>query len=93
MSKTLPTSLKSADTFDFKQGREVIDVLTPWAGSTGSAMRKAGDVLNGPMADAVDPLFIVDDRSDPECAFNEIEILGSITRAMPLTMLMNPAMH
>lgn len=84
---------KTDHVFDFRQGREIIDVLTPWAASTGGAMRKAGDVQNGPMAELFQPLFIVDDRTEPERAMNEIEILGSITRAMPLSRLMAPALH
>lgn len=84
---------KSDHVFDFRQGSELIDVLSPWPASTGSAMRKAGDVQNGPMGELLQPLFIVDDRVEPEKAFNEIEILGSITRAMPLTRLMTPALH
>jgi len=84
---------RSDHIFDFRHGKDVIDVLQPWPQSTGGAMRKAGDVQNGPMSDMIKPLFIVDDRHDPDRAFNEIEILGSITRAMPLTRLMASTMH
>lgn len=84
---------QSDHVFDFLQGCEIIDVLTPWPASTGGAMRKAGDVQNGPMGELFQPLFIVDDRTEPDKAFNEIEILGSITRAMPLTSLMSPPLH
>ncbi|XJC79690.1 DUF1828 domain-containing protein (plasmid) [Delftia tsuruhatensis] len=84
---------RSDHIFDFRHGEDAIDVLQPWPQSTGGAMRKAGDVQNGPMSDMIKPLFIVDDRHDPDRAFNEIEILGSITRAMPLTRLMASTMH
>jgi len=84
---------RSSHVFDFLHGRDVIDVISPYPQSTGGAMRKAGDVQNGPMSDSVQPLFVVDDRHDPERAYNEIEILGSITRAMALTRLMSPATH
>lgn len=79
--------------FNFRHGRDAIDVISPWPQSTGSAMRKAGDVQNGPMSNDFRPLFIVDDRHEPDKAYNEIAILGSITRAMPLTRLMATAIH
>lgn len=79
--------------FDFQHGRDAIDVISPWPQSTGGAMRKAGDVQNGPMSEDFQPLFIVDDRRNPDKAYNEIEILGSLTRAMPLTRLMASAIH
>jgi hypothetical protein len=79
--------------FNFRHGSDAIDVISPWPQSTGSAMRKAGDVQNGPMSEDFRPLFIVDDRKDADKAYNEIEILGSITRAMPLTRLMSTVLH
>ena len=74
--------------FDFQHGTDLIDVLAPHATATGSAMRKAGDVQNGPYAENLRPLFIVDDRSDPERAENEIGILGSMTRAVAASRIM-----
>ncbi|WP_273543356.1 DUF1828 domain-containing protein [Achromobacter xylosoxidans] len=79
--------------FDFRHGNDVIDVIPPHAGATGAAMRKAGDVQNGPSSESFQPLFIVDDRREHDRAFNEIEILGSITRAMPLSRLLGPQLH
>jgi len=75
-------------TFDFRHGSDLIDIIAPDPRSTGSAMRKAGDVLNGPFADHLTPLIIVDDRTDSGRATNEIGILGSFVRAMAVTRLM-----
>ena len=75
-------------TFDFQHGTDLIDIISPHPGATGSAMRKAGDIQNGPFAEHLSPLIIVDDRVDSERAMNEIGILGSVTRAMPASRLM-----
>lgn len=75
--------------FDLQHGSDLIDIIPANPGSTGASMRKAGDVQNGPFAEHLSPLIVVDDRTDPERAMNEIGILGSMTRAMPATRLMN----
>ncbi|OYQ41068.1 hypothetical protein CHU94_08125 [Rhodoferax sp. TH121] len=77
--------------FDLRHGNDLIDIIAPDARSTGSAMRKAGDVQNGPFSDHLSPLIIVDDRLDAEKAMNEIGILGSVVRAMPASRLMQLA--
>lgn len=74
--------------FDFQHGSDLIDVIPPHAASTGGVMRKVGDVTNGPFADSLSPLIIVDDRDDPMRAQNEIGIIASITRAQTFTSLM-----
>lgn len=74
--------------FNFQHGTDLIDVIGPSAQATGAAMRKAGDIQNGPFADRLSPLFVVYDLADPARAENEISILGSITRAMPASRLM-----
>lgn len=78
--------------FDIQHGMDLVDIIRPNPNATGSAMRKAGDVQNGPFAEHLMPLIIVDDRTDPERAMNEIGILASITRAMPASRLMR-ALH
>jgi hypothetical protein len=78
---------RAVHTFDFKHGLDLIDVISAHPNATGAAMRKAGDVQNGPFADDASPLILVDDRRDPERAQNEIGILASITRAMPVSAL------
>lgn len=76
--------------FDMQHGDDLIDIIGVNANSTGAAMRKAGDVQNGPFADGASPLIIVDDRQEPERAASEIGILSSVTRAMAATTLMHP---
>lgn len=78
----------SEHTFDFQHGSDLIDIITAHPNATGAAMRKAGDVQNGPFAEHLLPLIVVDDRTDPDRAMNEIGILGSVTRAMPASRLM-----
>jgi len=75
--------------FDFRHGNDLIDVITATPQATGGVMRKVADVQNGPFLGECSPLIIVDDRLDKRTkAENEIAILGSVTRAMPLTALM-----
>jgi hypothetical protein len=77
-------------TFDLQHGADLIDIIGPSAQATGAAMRKAGDIQNGPFAEHLSPLFIVYDLDDSERAMNEISILGSVARAMPASRLMQP---
>jgi hypothetical protein len=76
--------------FDFQQGTELIDIIFPNAQATGAVMRKVGDVVNGPFADQLSPLIIVDDRSAPQRAQGEMAILASIARTQPFSRLMTP---
>ena len=75
--------------FDFQHGNDLIDVIAPHPAATGAALRKAGDVQNGPYAERLRPLFIVDDRNDPAHAGSEIGILASMTRAVPASRVMH----
>jgi Domain of unknown function DUF1828 len=79
--------------FDFLHGPDLIDVVGPSAQSTGGVMRKVGDIINGPFLGDRKTLIIVDDRTDPQRAAHEISILGSLTRAMPFTRLVQGATH
>jgi len=76
--------------FDLRHGSDLIDVIAPSAQATGGVMRKASDVLNGPFAEGLSPLIIVDDRTDETKARQEISIIGAVTRAMPFSRLMQP---
>lgn len=76
--------------FDLLHGTDLIDIIGPSAQATGAAMRKAGDIQNGPFADNLSPLFVVYDLVDSERAMSEISILGSVARAMPASRLMQP---
>jgi len=83
---------KTMHEFDFQHGNELIDVITPHPASTGSVMRKVGDITNGPFADGLTPLVIVDDRYDALRAENEMGILASIMRTQPFSQLIH-ALH
>lgn len=74
--------------FDLQHGTDLIDVIGPNAQATGAAMRKAGDIQNGPFSEHLSPLFIVYDLVDSDRAMSEISILGSVARAMPASRLM-----
>jgi hypothetical protein len=74
--------------FDFCQGSDLIDIIAPSPQATGGAMRKVGDVINGPFADRYSPLIIVDDRTERSKAENEIGILSSLVRTQPFTSLL-----
>lgn len=76
--------------FDFQQGSDLIDVISAYPASTGAAMRKVGDVTNGPFAEGLNPLIIVDDRPSPKQAAQEQQILGSIARVMMFSRLQHP---
>lgn len=77
--------------FDFYLDGELIDVITPKANAVGAILRKAADVSRAPGMEAVRLLAIVDDRRDQERAKQEIEILGSQVRAMPMSRLIQVA--
>lgn len=77
-------------TFDLQHGSDLIDIIGPSAQATGAAMRKAGDIQNGPFAEHLSPLFVVYDLADSGRAMSEISILGSVARAMPASRLMQP---
>ena len=79
-------------TFDLRHGNDLIDVISADPRATGAAMRKTGDIQNGPFAEHLKPLIVVYDLISPEKAENEISILGSVTRAMPASRLMT-VMH
>lgn len=79
--------------FPLQHGRDLIDVIGPTAQASGFAMRKAGDVLNGPFADNASPLVIVDDRTDHQKAHQEIAIIASVARSMAFTTLMRGPLH
>lgn len=78
---------RTIHSFDFRHGQDLIDVINAHPNATGGAMRKVGDVQNGPFGGDASPLILVDDRRDPDRAQGEIGILASITRAMPVSRL------
>ena len=76
--------------FDFQHGDELIDVINPHPVSTGMALRKIGDIMNGPFAGDRIPLIIVDDRFDPLRAESEMGMLSSSARTQPFSSLARP---
>lgn len=84
---------RAIHTFDLQHGKDLIDVISAHSNSTGSAMRKCGDIINGPFANGATPLIIVDDRKDRETAEREIGILASVTRAMAVSRLIGNVLH
>jgi len=72
--------------FDFMFGDELVDVLHPHHSATGGIMRKLGDVLSASGQNKA--LIIVDDRTEPERAETEMQIIATLARAMPLSKLL-----
>lgn len=73
--------------FDFQQGNELIDVISPHHNATGGVMRKLGDVLNADHPTPPKVRVVVDDRTEPDRALVEMRIIASLATAMPLTKL------
>lgn len=73
--------------FDFRLGPRLIDAITPRANSTGAMLRKASDVLNGPKADNLSILAVIDDRTNPESAEIEKAIISGLTSAVLFSRL------
>lgn len=68
--------------FNFKWGTMYIDGVRPIAQSINSRLRKA--LLAQKILDSTELLFVVDDRSNPTKALEELDVLGKIT---PATLL------
>jgi hypothetical protein len=83
---------KAEHRFDFQHGGDLIDVISPHAISTGMAMRKVGDVANGPFMGERSPLIIVDDRFDPIRAESEMGMIASTSRTQAFSSLVR-ALH
>jgi len=73
--------------FDFQQGNELIDVISPHHNATGGLMRKLGDILNAPNEHTPIVRIIVDDRTDHERAHVELQIIAALATAMPFSKL------
>jgi Domain of unknown function DUF1828 len=73
--------------FDFQFGDQYIDAVLPHANSTGAELRKAVDLNNGPLGSKNGLMIIVEDRKSPTNAKQEIEILGRVATAWPMSQL------
>lgn len=68
-------------TFDFEVDNLLVDAISPHALSSGSLLRKAGDLASGPDAESYEIMAIIDDRHDPEAAQVERNIVSSLVKA------------
>ena len=73
--------------FDFQLGDQYVDAVQPHGASTGSELRKAVDLNTGPLGAQGGLLVVVDDRINEAAAKQEIEIIGHVAQAWPMTRL------
>lgn len=73
--------------FDFQVDNQYVDAMQPHGASTGSELRKAVDLNTGPLGMDGGLLVVVDDRTNPVAAKQEIEIIGRVASAWPMTRL------
>ena len=74
-------------TFDYYLDGEYIDIVAANHTATGAALRKAGDIKNSPWLEGRDIRFIIDDRSEPQKAETERQIMGALVKAMMFSRL------
>lgn len=75
--------------FDFEMGGEYIDAISPHFASTGAELRKIVDLNSSSQSARKEVLVIVDDRSRKDLAKQEIDILGRISKAWPMSSLIS----
>lgn len=77
--------------FNFKQGNDYIDVISPNNISTGSVLRKVVDVKNGSYFDDRNDkvIIIIDDRENKESAEHEKDIITSLSGVILFSDLEN----
>lgn len=73
--------------FDFQIGDQYIDAIQPHGASTGAELRKIIDLTAGSMKSKLEALVIVDDRTQPEAAKQEMDIIGRVAKAWPMSAL------
>lgn len=73
--------------FDFQLGNQYVDAVLPHGASTGAELRKAVDLNTGPLGGEGGLLVVVEDRINQTAARQEIEILGRVAKAWPMTRL------
>lgn len=73
--------------FDFQMGNQYVDAMQPNGISTGAELCKAVDLNTGPLGDDGGLLVVVDDRKNPQSAKQEVEIIGRVAQAWPMTRL------
>jgi Domain of unknown function DUF1828 len=75
--------------FNFQIDNQFIDAMQPHGASTGSELRKIVDLNTGAAYTHNDVLVIVDDRTSPDAAKQEIDIIGRVAKAWPMTALIS----
>lgn len=73
--------------FDFELNGQYVDAIQPHSASTGAELRKIVDLSSSLSNKDKSVLVIVDDRSNPDAAKQEIGILGRVTEAWSMTGL------
>lgn len=78
--------------FDFEIDNELILAINPTPNAVGAVMRKVGDVVSGSQLNGRKIMVIVDNRGDDlfnQKAIEEIKIISSLAKALPLTNLID----
>jgi hypothetical protein len=78
--------------FDFELENNLILTINPTPNAVGSVMRKVGDVVSGNALNGREIMVIVDNRGGGlfnQKAEEEIKIISSLAKALPLTNLIN----
>jgi len=75
--------------FHFQIANQYIDAIQPNGISTGSELRKIVDLKTGSAMQESEVLVIVDDRANPKSAKQEIDIIGRVAKAWPMTSLIS----
>lgn len=79
-------------TFHFQVENMLVDAIQPHGASTGAVLRKVVDLSTSPMAEENEVMVVVDDRGPKaEAAKQELEIIGRVAAAWPMTALIQAA--
>jgi Domain of unknown function DUF1828 len=75
--------------FNFQIANQYIDAIQPNGHSTGSELRKIVDLSSISSNLENEVLVVVDDRTSPKAAKQEISIIGRVAKAWPMTALIS----
>ncbi len=79
-------------TFHFQINDVLVDAIQPHGASTGAVLRKIVDVNTSPMNAPTEVMVVVDDRGEKaEAAKQELEIIGRVATAWPMSSLIEAA--
>lgn len=75
--------------FHFQMGNQFIDAIQPHGASTGAELRKIVDLNTAATQPQNEVLVVIDDRGKKaEAAKQEVDIVGRVAKAWPMTALM-----